>query len=56
MYVMAHTVQLHRLDAYCPIRAEIRFENFFIVMINNIVLVIINVIMSFYQISFKNSF
>ena len=54
MYVMAHTVQLHRLDAYCPIRAEIRFENFFIVMINNIV--IINVIMSFYQISFKNSF
>ena len=54
MYVMAHTVQLHRLDAYCPIRAEIRFENFFIVMINNIV--IINVIMSFYQLSFKNSF
>ena len=54
MYVMAHTVQLHRLDAYCPIRAEIRFENFFIVMINNIV--IINVVMSFYQISFKNSF
>ena len=54
MYVMAHTVQLHRLDAYCPIRAEIKFENFFIVMINNIV--IINVVMSFYQISFKNSF
>ena len=54
MYVMAHTVQLHRLDAYCPIRAEIKFENFFIVMINNIV--IINVVMSFYQINFKNSF
>ena len=54
MYVMAHTVQLHRLDAYCPITAEIKFENFFIVMINNIV--IINVVMSFYQISFKNSF
>ena len=54
MYVMAHTVQLHRLDAYCPIRAEIKFEDFFIVMINNIV--IINVVMSFYQISFKNSF
>ena len=54
MYVMAQTVQLHRLDAYCPIRAEIKFENFFIVMINNIV--IINVVMSFYQISFKNSF
>ena len=54
MYVMAHTVQFHRLDAYCPIRAEIKFENFFIVMINNIV--IINVVMSFYQINFKNSF
>ena len=54
MYVMAHTVQLHRLDAYCPIRAEIKFENFFIVMINNIV--IIHVVMSFYQINFKNSF
>ena len=51
---MAHTVQLHRLDAYCPIRAEIKFENIFIVMINNIV--IINVVMSFYQINFKNSF
>ena len=51
---MAHTVQLHRLDAYCPIRAEIKFENFFMVMINNIE--IINVVMSFYQISFKNSF
>ena len=54
MYVMAHTVQLHRLDAYCPIRAEIKFENFFIAMINNIV--IINLVMSFYQINFKNSF